>query len=107
MTNKNTVSVHSYSSMRFGNVNDRGFTLSELIVGIAVAGVVISSTVALTTGIQRSTTNANNSISEINKTDNILNQIKQLKDKHFVLGQNNQMVKRIILRVPKIELLIK
>ena len=58
------------------NVADKGFTLTELIVGIAVAGVVISSTVALTTGIHRSTTNANRSIREINKTDSILNQIK-------------------------------
>lgn len=74
MKNKNSVIVHSAGCI--GKVTDKGFTLSELIVGMAVAGVVISSTVALTTGIHRSTTNANKSIREINKTDSILNQIK-------------------------------
>ena len=74
MTNK--LNPCKKSSEGIPKAIDNGFTLTELIVGIAVAGVVISSTVALTSGIHRSTTNANRSTKEITKTDSILNQIK-------------------------------
>ena len=64
------------SSARIANNSEvQGFTLAELIVGVAVASIVVSSTVALTSAINRSTLDANISTNELIKTDSILNQI--------------------------------
>ena len=63
-------------SARIANNSEvQGFTLAELIVGVAVASVVVSSTVALTSAINRSTLDANTSTNALIKTDSILNQI--------------------------------
>ena len=60
------------SSARIANNSEvQGFTLAELIVGVAVASIVVSSTVALTSAINRSTLDANTSTNELIKTDSI------------------------------------